>query len=51
MYQNAIVSVRYSNQVSIGDEVLVQENDELIPTKIIAVSTSTMQGSNYYRTV
>ena len=47
-FRNAIYSFRYSNQVSIGDEVLVQENDELIPSKVITVSTLPLQGNNYY---
>ena len=36
---------RYADDVSIGDEVLVQgEDDELTPAKVIDLSSSTMQG-------
>ena len=34
----------YANEVSIGDEVLVNENDQLSPAKVIDISTSKMQG-------
>ena len=40
-----VFSFRYADQVAIGDEVLVQENDDLTPSKIINVTSSTMQGN------
>ena len=39
---------RYADQVTIGDELLVQENDQLIQATVIDVSSSVMQGSNHY---
>ena len=30
------------------DEVLVSENDELTPAKVVNVSSVQMQGNNYY---
>ena len=35
---------RYTNQVSIGDEVLVERNGDLIPTKVIDISRFQTQG-------
>ena len=35
---------RYSDQVSIGDEVLVKENNQVIPGEVINVVTLTLQG-------
>ena len=37
---------RYANELSIGDEVLLQidDNDELTPSKILNVSDFMMQG-------
>ena len=43
---NEIFSVRYADQLSIGDEVLVQENNELIPVKVNNVSSVAMQGNS-----
>ena len=41
-----ILSFRFAEKVSVGDEMLIQENDhdELTPTKIINVATSVMEG-------
>ena len=36
--------LRYAEQLSVGNEVLVHQNKELIPAKIINVSDFTMQG-------
>ena len=41
------VYFRYADHVSIGDEVLVEENDKLIPRKVVNVSGLLMQGNNY----
>ena len=35
---------RYAEKVSTGDEVLVSENNELTPAKVINVSSLKMQG-------
>ena len=37
---------RYADQVSIGNEVLVEGNDELTPAKVINVNSSSMQGDH-----
>ena len=39
---------RYAEQVSIGDQVLVQGNDILLSAKITSISSIKMQGSHYY---
>ena len=36
--------IRYADQVCVGDEVLVQKNDNLFPAKVINVSSLVMQG-------
>ena len=36
---------RYASQVSVGDEVLVSENDNVIPSTVINVFDQTLQGS------
>ena len=38
-------NLRYADQISSGYEVLVQENDELTPAKVINVSMAIMQGN------
>ena len=35
---------RYADSVSIGDEVLVPENDQIVPVKIYNISNFLMQG-------
>ena len=42
-----ILSLRYADHVLVGDEVLVNDKDELTPTKVINVSDLTMQGDIY----
>ena len=37
-------SLRGANEVSIGDEVLVDRNGKFIPDKVIDVSSSKMKG-------
>ena len=39
-----VSSYRYADQVLVGDEVLVQGIDNLIPAKVINVSSLNMQG-------
>ena len=36
--------LRYAGQLSVGDEVMGYEEDELTPTRVISVSRFTMQG-------
>ena len=38
------VLTRYATDVSVGDEVLVEKNDQLTPSKVINVASSMMQG-------
>ena len=42
---------RYADEVSIGDEVLVQGNNGLTPTKVINVSKITLQGNHLFLTI
>ena len=37
---------RYADQVSIGNEALVEGNDELTPAKVINVNSSSMEGDH-----
>ena len=41
------ISFRYADQLTVGDEVLVQEDNELIPVQVTNISSMTMQG-NYF---
>ena len=43
-----MISFRYTDEVSVGDEVLVHENDELIPAKVIRVANALMQGTSLF---
>ena len=40
-----IILMRYADQVSIGDDVLAQEKDELTPAKVVQVSMVKAQGT------
>ena len=40
---------RNADQLTIGDELLVQGNNELVPTKVISVSNLIMQGNYVIR--
>ena len=40
------ISLRYADQLSIGDEVLVQRNDKLMPVQVIKISNFTTQGNH-----
>ena len=42
---NYILSIRYADQVSAGDEVMVLGNDKLMPSKVVDVSSHFMQGN------
>ena len=42
-----ILYLRYAGQVSVGDEVLVNKNGEMIPTEIVNISDFIMQGNNH----
>ena len=46
-----IFCFRYADQVSVGDEILVQENNELIPDKVIKKSNFVMEGKNLFKIV
>ena len=39
---------RHAAHVSIDDEVLVNENNKLVPKKVLNVSNSIMEGHYYY---
>ena len=39
-------SFRYADQITIDDEVLIPENNEVNPTKVISVSSFVMQGAH-----
>ena len=39
-------SFRYADQITIDDEVLIPENNEVTPTKVISVSSFAMQGAH-----
>ena len=45
-YNNTLL-YRYASQVSVGDEVLVLRNDELMPVKVVNVSSLIMQGNSH----
>ena len=38
------IIIRYADQITIGDEVLIQENEQLTHGIVINVSSSIMQG-------
>ena len=40
---------RYADQISVDDEVLAHKNDDLIPAKIINITSFTMQGDNFFK--
>ena len=42
------IIIRYADQITIGDEVLIQENDKLIHGIVTSVSSSIMQGDIYF---
>ena len=43
-HTNIKLSFRFASKVQIGDEVLIQKNDEFTPEKVIDISRITMQG-------
>ena len=43
-----MISFRYTDEVSVGDAVLVPENDELILAKVIRVASALMQGASLF---
>ena len=45
MKHREIFFISNAGQVTIGDEMLVQGNDELSPARIINISSQTMQGN------
>ena len=42
------IIIRYADQITIGDEVLIQENDKLTHGIVINVSSSIMQGNIFF---
>ena len=44
--QSVNVSFSYGNQLSIGDQILIQENSELAPEEVLGVSNLEMQGNH-----
>ena len=40
--------VRYADHVFVGDEVLTERNDKVMPAKVIGVSSSFLQGNEKY---
>ena len=49
--QNGIYYCRYADQVLVGDEILVQNNNELIPDKVIKESNFVMEGKNLFQII
>ena len=45
---NESVSNRYADQVSVGDEVLLERNNKIIPAKVLNVSSFIIQGKIRY---
>ena len=43
---NIIFDFRYANQLAIGDEVLVENNDEFTPRKVLNMTHFIMQGNH-----
>ena len=43
-----LLCVRYANEVSVGDEVLAEGNDEFSPEKVLNVSTFPLQGNHNF---
>ena len=41
-----IILHRYADQVEIGNEILVDENDKIIPAKVINILISKAQGKD-----
>ena len=42
------LSIRYADQVFVGNEVLIERNDEVAPAKVIDVSSLLLQGNKKY---
>ena len=43
-YRHFYNNTRYADQVSVGDEMLVLENENLIPSRVIKVFAQFLQG-------
>ena len=37
--------LRFADQIAIGDEILVNKKDELVPTKVLKISSLLMKGT------
>ena len=44
MTSERYISFRYADLVTVGDEVLIQENFQLNPSKVVNISSFLMQG-------
>ena len=42
-----MLSFRYADQVSVGDGVIILQNDKMIPAKVMHVSNLVLQGINF----
>ena len=40
-----IYCFRYADQVSVGDEVAIQKDDQLLPVRVVNISSITMSGN------
>ena len=43
---NSQFNFRYADVISVGDEVLVRENNDMVPDKVTDVSTAILSGKN-----
>ena len=41
------LSCRFAHDIAAGDCVLIQKNDQLVPEKVINVSSIAIQGNNF----
>ena len=42
------LSLRYAAQLAVGDEVLAERHNDLIPIKVINIASFKMQGKHYF---
>ena len=45
------ICFRYADQVSVGDQILAEGNDEMIPRKVLNVSYFMEQGKSKHQTI
>ena len=51
MCQKTFTFNRYADKISVGDELLVENKNELVPAKVINVSNNQMQGMFYFNII